>query len=199
VLKEVDDLMNSSQRLSGLLGLTEHADLGSLLIAIESWRAARKQPDGVVRDCVSRVVVNRDNTEITVSRSAIRTQLGLDRFDFADENAVLKATTTIRRARAELRFHLPGGAPTESRPAESLLRALANAHDWLDRILRGEASNQRDLSRQTGYDERYISHVMPLAFMAPDIAESVLHGAQPVDQNLDGLINSIGLVWEQRA
>jgi site-specific DNA recombinase len=199
VLQEVDDLMNSPQRLADVLRLTEHSDVANLITSMESWRVARKHPDSVVRESVGRVVINCDDVEITISRSAIRAQLGLDRFEYVDDNAIFKATTAIRRVRAEIRFHLPGATTTETRPAESLVRALANAHDWLDRILRGEAANQRDLSRQTGYDERYISHIMPLAFLSPSVAESVPHGVQPVDWSLDGLIGSIGLVWEHRA
>jgi site-specific DNA recombinase len=191
--------MNSPQRLADVLRLTEHSDVANLITSMESWRVARKHPDSVVRESVGRVVINCDDVEITISRSAIRAQLGLDRFEYVDDNAIFKATTAIRRVRAEIRFHLPGATTTETRPAESLVRALANAHDWLDRILRGEAANQRDLSRQTGYDERYISHIMPLAFLSPSVAESVLHGVQPVDWSLDGLIGSIGLVWEHRA
>ena len=199
VLQEVDGLMNSPLRLADVLDLREHADVANLLTSLESWRGARKHPDTLVRECVTKVVIGPDDVRIAVSRSAIRAQLGLDRFEYVDDNAIFRATTAIRRVRAEIRFLFPGGTPTESRPAESLVRALANAHDWLDRILRGEASSQRDLSRQTGYDERYISHIMPLAFLSPNVAESVLHGVQPVDWSLDGLIGSTSLVWEHRA
>jgi site-specific DNA recombinase len=197
VLKEVDELMNSPQRLSEVLCMTEHADLANLLTAIESRRASRKQPDGVVRECVRKVVICPDDVSVAVSRSAIRAQLGMDRLEYVDDGVIFKTKAAMRLVRAELRFHLPGGAQTDSRPAESLIKALANAHDWLDRILRGEAANQRDLSRQTGYDERYISHVMPLAFLPPNIIESVLHGAQPVDCTLDSLLTSIVLGWDQ--
>jgi hypothetical protein len=198
ILKEMDDLMVSPQRLSEVLCIEDHADVAILVTAVEALRAARRHPDGVVRDCVRRVVMNADDVGITVSRSALRTQLGLDRFEYEDDHVSFNTVTTLCCARPEIRFRIPGGTPTEPRPSESFVRALANAHDWLNRVLRGEVSNQRDLSKLTGYDERYISRIMPLAFLAPNLAESVIQGTQPDGWTIDRLISSAVLTWNEQ-
>ena len=69
------------------------------------------------------------------------------------------------------------------------------ARDWLERILRGEAANQRDLARLTGYDERYVSKILLLAFLAPDITESILQGFQPAHWCLGSMAGKIALDW----
>ena len=74
------------------------------------------------------------------------------------------------------------------------------ANDWVDRILRGEVSNQRALARETGVDERYISRIIPLAFLAPDITETILEGRQTASLSLEKCAAEIPLEWtRQRA
>jgi site-specific DNA recombinase len=86
----------------------------------------------------------------------------------------------------------------EMREIDSLVKAIANARGWLECILRGEACNQRDLAKQTGYDERYVSRLLPLAFLAPDLMDSVLHGTQPVGWSLGALLSNVGADWNEQ-
>jgi site-specific DNA recombinase len=70
----------------------------------------------------------------------------------------------------------------------------------MNRILRGEIPNQRALTKQTGFDERYISRIIPLAFLAPDITEAILDGKQAPDLSLQNCVGEIPFEWSlQRA
>ncbi|MGB8478693.1 MAG: hypothetical protein WCE63_07620 [Acidobacteriaceae bacterium] len=78
---------------------------------------------------------------------------------------------------------------------------MARAHDWVDRVLRGEAVSQRSIAKEIGLDERYVSRIIPLAFIAPDLTEAILEGKQAAHLSLDGLLeNDVSIDWNlQRA
>ncbi len=44
--------------------------------------------------------------------------------------------------------------------------------------------------------ERYVSRIMRLAFLAPDIVEAILDGYQPVDLELEKLLKGIPIGWD---
>jgi site-specific DNA recombinase len=68
----------------------------------------------------------------------------------------------------------------------------------MDRILSGEIPNQRALAKETGFDERYISRIIPLAFLAPDITEAILEGRQHPDFSLETCVAEIPLDWSRQ-
>lgn len=66
----------------------------------------------------------------------------------------------------------------------------------------GSASSLCEIATREGVSDRYVSHLMPLAFLAPDIVEAILAGTQPADLTTETLIKrtKLPLRWgEQRA
>jgi hypothetical protein len=76
---------------------------------------------------------------------------------------------------------------------------LSHEHQTgLDRILRGEIPNQRALAKQTGSDERYVSRIILLAFLAPDITEAILEGKQAPHLSLEKCVGQIPFEGSQQ-
>ena len=65
-----------------------------------------------------------------------------------------------------------------------------NARKWMDMLINGEAQNVTDLSKQLGLKTGYVTRILSLNSLAPDIVEAILAGAEP-----DGL--SIAKLTEQ--
>jgi site-specific DNA recombinase len=68
----------------------------------------------------------------------------------------------------------------------------------MDRILPDEVPNQRALAKQTGFDEPYISRIIPLAFLAPHITEAILEGKQVPHLFLVKCVGEIPFEWSQQ-
>jgi ParB-like chromosome segregation protein Spo0J len=83
-------------------------------------------------------------------------------------------------------------------PKLPLIKAIARAHGWYEKVVQGKAFDMRSLARDAGLTERYVGKVFRCAFLAPDIVEAILAGRQPHDLNFDKLCQN-PLSWvEQR-
>jgi site-specific DNA recombinase len=158
--------------------------------------------DRLLRSLIARVLL--DETEIRIEISSLKLSgaiwAGVNASaDTTDQIIVLSSAGTIKRCGGELRLLLaPDSSNGKAHQIPSLLRAVATAHDWLDRILKGRAKSQRDVAAQDGHDERYVARILPLAFLAPDITESILEGTQLASLSLDGVRPSLSQLWEEQ-
>ena len=121
----------------------------------------------------------------------------------ADAGDLICLTIEVKLKRYDGELHMivpPNSTASESSThVTSLIKAVARAHGWYERVLVGKVLDQRSLVRQSGLTERYVRKVFACAFLAPDIVEAILQGRQPLDLNFDKLCKHIPLSWvEQR-
>ncbi len=53
-----------------------------------------------------------------------------------------------------------------------------------------------DLARAKGVHATYVSRVLRLTLLAPEIVEAILDGRQPAELQLDDLLKGFPLAWE---
>ena len=64
----------------------------------------------------------------------------------------------------------------------------------------GKHATLEELARAKGVAPSYVSRVLQLTLLAPDIAEAILDGRQPAELQLDDLLDGFPLEWlQQRA
>ena len=81
----------------------------------------------------------------------------------------------------------------------SLLRAIRNAQKWLAMLMNGEAKNLTDLASQLGLKPSYVSRILSLNNLAPDIVEAIVEGNEPDGLSIDKISRNIPEDWaEQR-
>ncbi|MDP7068777.1 MAG: hypothetical protein QF637_14255 [Acidimicrobiales bacterium] len=80
----------------------------------------------------------------------------------------------------------------------TLIKAIVRARLWFDQIAQGEVQSISQIAKAEGVTDRYVSKVIPLAFLAPDIVSSILSGSQPVELTTEALTKRTSLPssWE---
>ena len=81
----------------------------------------------------------------------------------------------------------------DGRVDPALVKAIVLGRKWFDDLASGRASSLVEIAKAEGVTDRYVGHLLPLAFLAPDIVASVLSGTQPVDLTAEALTKRISL------
>lgn len=106
----------------------------------------------------------------------------------------------LRRLGKEKRLIVAAHVP-KTNPDAVLIKAIVRSHQWFEMIKNRKVESITEIARAEKLPRTYVSSVIPFAMLAPDITSAILEGTQPVDLNLDRLINmSIPIDWtEQRS
>jgi hypothetical protein len=70
-------------------------------------------------------------------------------------------------------------AEDQRAPDPALLRALARAHDFCERLTQYPDLSAHDIARAEGVSAAYIYATLRLAWLAPDIVDAIVNGRQP--------------------
>ena len=93
---------------------------------------------------------------------------------------------------------LEGHVSDKPRKDETLFKALGRAHHWRRMIESGKCRSITDLAEREKVMEPYISRIMALTVLAPDITEAILAGKQPKGLKLSELLRNMPLAWEEQ-
>ena len=127
-----------------------------------------------------------------------------DCIELGDEDAEqeeiieIAVPVVIKKNGSEKVILLPGSETTDDEPSPhaSMMTAIVKAHDWFAKLQSQEVTSVHDLSQRLNMNRRYISRLLRLAFLAPDIVESILEGTQPKSLSLYDLIKPIPVDWD---
>ncbi|MEW9834235.1 recombinase family protein [Mesorhizobium marinum] len=87
---------------------------------------------------------------------------------------------SLRRRGCEARLVLDGQQAVR-KPDDGLVDTLAKAHIMLGMLTDGSGRTIADLANEVGIHVADVSRILPLAFLAPKIADAILRGRQPVE------------------
>jgi hypothetical protein len=75
----------------------------------------------------------------------------------------------------------------------AMVKALARAFRWRKMLDEGVHATLEDLARAKGVNATYVSRILRLTLLVPNIVEAILDGRQPAEMGLDALLR--GFRW----
>jgi len=122
----------------------------------------------------------------------------------AASNGSLTVTVPIRIKRRGLRktITLPDRDSLTFRPWDSeptpLQLALARGHRWHAMLESGDVSSMKEIARREGVDDSYVSRMVNLTTLAPDIVAAILDDTLPADVTLFELAAGMPVRWKEQ-
>ena len=113
------------------------------------------------------------------------------------ETITVHIPLTFRKRGGRRLVVMPDGAEWAPRPRvdNAMVKALARAFRWRKMLDAGVYATIEDLARAKGIGKTYVSQVLRLALLAPEIVEAILDGRQPAELQLDDLLEGFPLAW----
>jgi site-specific DNA recombinase len=156
-----------------------------------------------VRSVLSRVVLSQKTVRIEIDRtkllkcvlgnySGIPSPTGSNNF----ETLRVECKFQVLRQGSGLRIVGPlvnGGF--EQTPVRSLIKAVARARDWYERVVDRGVSTIEQLAEQSGVTGGYIRRILPCASLSPKTVESILSGSHRPGLTLNNILAHISLDW----
>lgn len=120
----------------------------------------------------------------------------------SDGRLTLSVPIQIKRRSGRKLVTLPNGETANARPwdtaATPLQLALARGHQWLAMLESGEVKSLREIATHEGVDSSYVSRMVNLTTLAPDIVVAILDDTLPDHIILFDLAVDPPALWEEQ-
>jgi hypothetical protein len=78
---------------------------------------------------------------------------------------------------------------------------VARAHCWFDDLVSGRSASMVEIGKREGVNKRYVSRIIRLAFLAPEIVTQIAKGCHPPELTAESLLKDrtqLPLSWESQ-
>jgi hypothetical protein len=95
--------------------------------------------------------------------------------------------------------------PSESAPWSpaprvdtALLKAIVRAYRWREMLESGKYQCAADLAKAEKVNDSYLSRILRLTLLSPEIVEAIVTGRQPGTLQVDDLLKPLPSQWQQQ-
>ncbi|MBX9792744.1 MAG: recombinase family protein [Burkholderiaceae bacterium] len=194
VIGALEGLLMDEARLLGLMGRVDADRVRSRLQGAaglaEGLRDAGGRIDRLQR-LVVRVALGLNAIEVTVRVAAIWSD-GVDEPCDSWSEPMLTTLTVpaqLKRCGQAVRLIVKAAVDPKTRtPDPRLLGLLAKAQGWFKLLSSGQVDSVLSIARQHRMASADVTRVVYLAFLAPDIVQTIVRGTQPLDLNIKRML-----------
>ena len=115
------------------------------------------------------------------------------------ETVTLHVPYRVVRRGGRKEMQMPDVAAQPRRTDNSLVKALARAFRWKRMLESGEFTTIAELAEREGIAPSYMTRVLRLTLLAPDIVEAILDGKQGPEVTLARLMEPLPAKWTKRS
>jgi site-specific DNA recombinase len=161
------------------------SSLAPLLKSAAAWsERLQLEQDNALSALTDRVDLDQDGMRLSLKLPLSNAESGA-RDGSSHLSIKRRVPMQLRRRGVELRLVINGGARASCKTDSSLLRAVARAHCWFDDLVSGRS--MVEVARRDGVGKQYVSRLVRLAFLAPEIVERIVAGRQPPELTAQAL------------
>jgi site-specific DNA recombinase len=190
MLGDESAVLDAAQKANINSGQIEH-----VLHAARTWLQrlqSEAEQNSVIAELVDRVDLTSDGIRVSIKlpvRDADKSRTLLP-----DRVAIARLfPMQMKRRGVELRLIVGNQNRSAANVDLSLLKAVARAHRWFEEITTGNAKSLAAIAAREGLAVRYVGRLIRLAFLAPEIVESIVEGRQPTTLIAEALTRRIAL------
>lgn len=115
------------------------------------------------------------------------------------ETVTLHVPFRIVKRGGRKEMQLPAGVALPRQTDNTLVKALARAFRWKRLLESGKFATIAELAEREGIAPSYMTRVLRLTLLAPDIIEAILAGRQGLEVTLAQGLEPFPLAWQQQS
>jgi len=130
---------------------------------------------------------------MTTAAQSIKTSVSKD-----GRTATVSIPVTFLQRSGRKQILTPRGAAPWSPAARvdtALVKAVVRAHRWRQMLEDGQYASSAELAKAEKVNDSYLSRILRLTLIAPDLIEAILTGRQPSTLQLDDLLKPLPAAW----
>ncbi len=215
VMQALRDFLQQDSAIFGLLeqrGISEAHKIQSIMMRAKSWgkilnaktaipseqsKSSSQSRLAALQALIDRIEVGREAVEIHVRLNALLDKAKEPnqkdtKMDAEQDLHLLTVPIQLKRSGLAVRL-IVSGEMRERGAEPRLIQLLAKGHDWFERLVSGKAKNLMEIAEKESVQSNYVTRVINLAFLAPDIIKAIIEGRQPATVTADTIMDQFPL------